>query len=134
VSWIFWCPGFSVARNDGEKDYENILSGLTNFNLWKSLFGNQSADGVAMPFRALAVENVMESIRVDLARAHYQALDSRFATSTNPVMLERQDIANFHYKVFMSHGAGDVFGGKFMDKIPGARFLYDWCPPPSCKP
>lgn len=41
----------------------------------------------------------MEAIRIDLAKAHVQALDQVGATEKNPVMLDRSVIGEFHERV-----------------------------------
>lgn len=49
-------------------------------------------------------------------------------------MMSRQDIADYHTRVFLENGGGDVFGGATWDKYMGwsGGLIYDWCPPPSC--
>lgn len=122
------CRAREVAMNQG------FLSGVTNTRLANSILGNTKEK--TCPAAEADMQKKMEAIRVALAKAHANALNSAGASPQNPVMLSRQTIANFHSSVFAANGAGSVFGGATWDKYMGwsGGVVYDWCPSPSCHP
>lgn len=122
------CRAGQVAGNEG------ILSGITNTRLANSIADNLP-DGMTCQATDEEIQKRMEAIRVALARAHANALNSAGASAQNPVMLDRwADIGRFHDDVFSRYGAGPVFGGRTYDSLFGrGGFGYDWCPSPSCR-
>lgn len=117
-----------VASQKGSTPFLDALTTITTVRLVKSIVENTANT----PAKSEIVNVSMENIRVALARAHVDALESRGATPNNPVQLKRDDIVKFHEAVFSDNNAGNVFGGKTWDSFPGSRALYDWCPAPSC--
>lgn len=131
--------GGEVAANE-----EGFITWATNVNLDLAILKNLAGESELN--KAYILGFTKEYIRVELMREHVRALDSYGATAENPVMLDRyDDIGRFHDRVFDKFGAGrDIFsfrtfGGYKWDFISTlsfglARRIYDWCPPPSCKP
>ncbi len=113
---------------------QGFLSGVTNTRLANSILENSKEKTCAAA--QADMKKKMEAVRVALAKAHANALNSAGATPQNPVMLSRQTIADFHSAAFTTNGAGDVFGGATWDKYMGwsGGMIYDWCPSPSCHP
>lgn len=122
------CRAREVSMNQG------FLSGVTNTRLANSILENSKEKTCAAA--QADMKKKMEAVRVALAKAHANALNSAGATPQNPVMLSRQTIADFHSAAFTTNGAGDVFGGATWDKYMGwsGGMIYDWCPSPSCHP
>lgn len=125
---LYACRAGQVAANQG------LLSGVTNTRLADSIANNLAA-GTSCPQAQDEIKKRMEAIRVALARAHANALNSAGATPQNPVQLDRwSDIGRFHDTIFSQYGAGAVFGGRTYDSLFGrGGFGYDWCPYPSCR-
>lgn len=131
-----------VASNTGSTPLNAELSAATNRILADSIAKNMGVDPKQMSFGQLVgVEFRMESIRVDLAKAHVQALDDAGASPAHPVSLDRAVIGEFHKEVFKANGADpSVFGGfkvdfaeKAVNLVGGTtRDIYDYCPKPSC--
>lgn len=131
-----------VASNSGSTPLNAMLSGVTNKILADSIAVNMGSDpqNMTMP-EQVAVAFGMEGIRVDLAKAHVQALDDAGASPSNPISLDRSIIGEFHKEVFKANGADPgVFGGfkvdaaeKVINVFGGTtRDIYDYCPKPSC--
>ncbi|HEL5026876.1 TPA: hypothetical protein UOA81_002071 [Stenotrophomonas maltophilia] len=131
-----------VAGNTGATLLNARLSAITNKILSDSIAFNMGANPQAMTnSQRIAVAFKMESIRVDLAKAHVQALEDAGARPDNPVMLDRGVIGDFHERVFENNGADPkAFGGYKTDAAERAanlfggttRDIYDYCPAPSC--
>lgn len=119
--------GDEYARRAGEVAANTGLrANYTNWRLRGSLKGNGKSESEC--------DAAMEGIRVDLAKAHAQALAG--ATPENPIMLTADQISNFHRQVFLNHGAGAVFGGDTLGTGPGRRVvntISPWCVSPSCR-
>lgn len=80
----------------------------------------------------------MNAIRVALVRGHVAALDARNASPSNPIVLNAQAIAEFHYSAFSNNGASaDIFGGDFLGTWTLGRWIvnqsFTWCAFPSCE-
>jgi RHS repeat-associated protein len=117
------CRAGAVAADDGEGWFESVLVTATNARVRGSLLANIGA------LRYVVFSGqVMQQIRIDLARAYVRYLDTITLRGASPVFPRRSDIRDFHNDVFRSHGVGDVFGGELADRIPGFRRVYDWCP------
>ncbi|WP_318526844.1 RHS repeat-associated core domain-containing protein [Xanthomonas sacchari] len=109
---LYACRAREVALNQG------LLSGITNTRLGNSILEKSSAKS-CKEANADMYEKI-EKIRVALARAHANALNSAGASPKNPVMLDRmKDVGKFHDDVFRENGAGAVFGGKTYDSLFG---------------
>ncbi len=126
----------NVASNSGE-GLEGVLDQVTNKLLERAIVKNLSPVVPSNQITSNQVANTMERIRVGLARARVDLLKTRNASSSNPVQMTRRDAANFHRALFEANGVpGSAFGGAAFDSMFGdaGRYIYDWCPPPSCAP
>lgn len=110
---VYACAAGRVAANQGWS------ANFTNWRLRNSLKGNGASDSQC--------DAKMESIRVDLAEAHADAL--RRGSPQSPIVLTASQISAFHNNIFSQHGAGAVFGGD----IPFSNFFFSWCSLPSCR-
>lgn len=120
--------GDNYARRAGEvAANQGWRSNYTNWNLRNSLEENGRSEKEC--------DAAMEGIRIDLARAHANALAG--ATPQNPRVLTADQIAGFHIQVFANHGAGSVFGGNTFGTSALGRgvinFVSPWCVSPSCQ-
>jgi hypothetical protein len=113
----------AVATGDADGWFESILVTASNGRVRASLYAKLGT------FRyAVFSGQLMEQIRIDLAKAYVGYLDRITQGGATPRFPEREDISRFHDEVFRSRGAGRVFGGDIADRIPGFRCFYDWCP------
>lgn len=107
------CAAGQVASNQG------WAANLTNWRLERSIIDNGAKESEC--------PNKMESIRIELAKSHADAL--RNGSPEDPIVLSGSQISEFHNKIFMKYGAGAVFGGD----IPGSNMIFRWCSLPSCR-
>ena len=105
------CRAREVAINEG------LLSGITNTRLGSSVLNN--VKGKDCPAANAEMNEKMERIRRGLPLAHIAVLDAAGGSPANPVMLSRQDIADYRTRVLLENGGGDVFGGATWDKYMG---------------
>ncbi|MBL8261752.1 MAG: RHS repeat protein [Xanthomonadaceae bacterium] len=126
------CRAGEVAANE---DGFFSLTRQTNARLQQSISKNQP-DGMTCSESRKDLIRKMEAVRRELAQARVDQLSQ--ASPTNPLQVDRSDVADFHYDVFERNGASrDTFGGDIWDFAFGwtIRFGgYDWCPSPSCRP
>lgn len=120
---LYACRAGEVASSGGEGWLETLAVFGANARVQGSLLWTLG------PIKYAAMSGqVTEQIRVDLARAYVRYLDRITGGGVSPRFPERQPISDFHNEVFVRRGAGRVFGGDVVDRIPGFRYLYDWCP------
>jgi hypothetical protein len=108
------CRAGKVAEDKG------LLANITNWRLRESM----RTRGISDP----DCDERMEYIRISLAMSH--ALLIQKGTSMKPVVPTAQQISEFHNKIFIAFGAGDVFGGD----VWFSNSIFPWCTSPSCQP
>jgi len=127
------CRANEVASQTGSTMARYAGALYTNVRLADSL-AERDASLEQCPAR---LEEKMDNIRIGLVRAHVRALDDEHASPSNPVILSGSTIARFHDEVFLTNGAGEVFGGNLFGRnIVGrsvVNFVFPWCTLPSCK-
>lgn len=117
---MYPCRAVEVAGNHANRQPEDFLSHVTNWNLKRYIIVNTGLN-------ESSAELLLQPIRIDLAQAYVKYLDSLGATEQTPKFPSRYGIAEFHESVFEQYGASGAFGGTKADDWGFRKPGYDWC-------
>lgn len=131
---MYACRAHEVASQTGATYMRYGGALFTNVRLAGSIIAN-NPELENCPEK---LEESMNAIRTALVQGHVAALDARNASPNNPVILNAQTIAEFHYSAFSNNGASsNIFGGDFLGTWTLGRWIvnqsFTWCAFPSCE-